>query len=136
MEMTAKVQDKALSKRNQGAVEVPQDLPVFTPATDIYEKEDAVLVVCDVPGVDESRTDVTLEEGVLTIMAWQDLAEPESCEAIHRGYEKGMYKRSFSITADIDEEHIQASISNGVLRLTLPKSEKAKPRKITVEAGA
>lgn len=130
-------ESKALQTRKKETtdVELTQDQPVFAPATDIYEKDDAVLVICDMPGVDEKHVDITLENGVLTITGQQDRTDPEGYSLLHREYRSGIFRRTFTVTADIDQDKIDAKISKGVLNLVLPKSEKAKPRKITVASG-
>lgn len=115
--------------------ELTRDLPVFTPAADIYEKENALLVVCDMPGVAEGSVEIDLEDAVLTITGHQDDQAPEKCQLVYRGYATGVYRRAFNLTTDIDREKIKARLANGVLSITLPKTEYAKPRKIAVEAG-
>ncbi len=136
--MTEKRKETAVEKRpdTQG-VELAQDRPVFVPATDIFERDDAVMVVCDVPGVDEKDVDVSLENDVLTITATQEVQEPDSkLELLHRGYRTGIWRRAFTLTADVDSSKIRAQIANGVLSVVLPKAEAAKPRRIQVDAGA
>jgi len=128
--------EKAVQKTERREVaELAADRPVYTPATDIFEKSDSLLVVSDMPGVDEKSVDVTLENDVLTITGHQQAAEPEGYAAVRRGAVPGVFRRSFTLTADIDRARIQARIQNGVLRLELPKAEEAQPRKIAVVAG-
>jgi HSP20 family protein len=135
--MTEKKKDVAVEKRPQGGgVELAQDQPVFVPATDIYEREDAVLVACDMPGVEQSQVDVTLENDILTLTGVQATGDPQGKECLHRGYRTGVWRRSFTLTADVDHGKIQARIANGVLKVLLPKAEQARPRRIAVEAGA
>jgi len=124
-----------VAKRESRDVEMARDQRVFVPATDIYEKDDAVLVVCDMPGVDSKHIDVMLENRALTLTGYQDVEEPEDFELRHRGYYPGLFRRTFTLTTDIDRENIKAKISNGILELTLPKSAEAQPHRISVEAG-
>ena len=126
------VQNQEKSK----GVEMTRDLPVYSPATDIYEKEDSILVVCDMPGVDDKQVDITLENGVLTLTGCADTREPDAYELAYRGHQPGVYRRSFTLSTDIDHSKIKASISKGVLQVVLPKAEKATPRKIKVEVGS
>jgi HSP20 family protein len=118
--------------QSREVAELTHDRPVFVPATDIYEKDETIYVVCDMPGVDEKNIDVTLENDVLTLTGRQDDEVTEGLEILHQGYSTGIYKRSFTIADVIDREKIKAKINNGVLRIELPKSEKAKPRKIKI----
>jgi HSP20 family protein len=116
-------------------LELAQDQPVFTPAADIYEKEDAILVMCDMPGVDEKHIDITLEDNTLTLTGYQDAAVPEGYGLVHRGYLTGIFRRSFTLTSEIDRAGIEARISNGILNISLPKAKESQPRKIAVQAG-
>jgi HSP20 family protein len=127
---------KMTDKNNKTTREVrEEDLPVFSPATDIYENEKEITLTADMPGVDQANLDVTLEDNTLLITGKQNLEIPENLELTHKGYKTGIYKRGFSILADIENSLIKAKISDGVLKITMPKSEKTKPRKITVKAG-
>ncbi len=133
--MSARKEETAVEKKeSSGAVELTRDQPVFAPATDIYERDDAVVVVCDMPGVDEKHLEITLEEGVLTILGYADETEPTDHELVYRGYRSGVFRRAFTLGTDVDPEKIRAKLSNGVLRVELAKSEKAQPRKIPVQA--
>ena len=131
--MTATNNEKAMEKREAKDMELTRDLPVFVPATDIYEKPDSVLVVCDMPGVDEKKVDITLEDDVLTLSGVQEAAEPEGLSPLYRGYDTGVYRRTFRLDTRVDRAGIKARLANGVLQVVLPKAEEAKPRKITVE---
>ena len=115
--------------------ELTIDRPVFTPATDICESENAIHVVCDMPGVDEKGVNVTLEDDVLTITGTQEDSSFEGLDLVHRGYRSGLYRRVFTLSTDVDRDRIGAKISSGVLRIVLPKAEEAPPRRIAVEAG-
>jgi len=107
----------------------------FIPPTDIYEKEDGLVLVADMPGVDENSVSVTLEDDVLTISGHVDEQKLEGYEPVYREYRVGDYERAFVLSEDVDRERIEATIKNGVLRLFLPKSETARPRKIAVKSG-
>jgi len=134
--MTTAKKETAVEKKDQAtAVELTRDQPVFSPATDIYERDDALVVVCDMPGVDDKHVDITLEEGVLTITGYAQTEEPANEEPLYRGYETGVFRRAFTLGADVDPEKIHARISNGVLRVELGKAEKAKRRQIPVQTA-
>jgi HSP20 family molecular chaperone IbpA len=106
---------------------------VYTPLVDIYETNEAVLLVADMPGVDQNSVDVTLEKNVLTIYGHVEWQMPESHNLAYREYGIGDYQRSFTISNQIDWEHIQGTVNNGVLRLTLPKAGPAQTRKIEIK---
>ena len=132
--MNGRKEETAVETKDRAqSVELTRDQPVFAPATDIHEREDAVVVVCDMPGVDERHVDITLEEGVLTILGYPDAAEPADHELVYRGYCPGVFRRAFTLGSEVDPDQIRARIANGVLRVELGKSEKAQPRKIPVQ---
>ena len=107
----------------------------FAPRADIYEVDDQIVIVADVPGADESTIDVTLEKNILTLNALVNPATPEGYSLTHFEYEVGDYQRSFRLSDEIDREKIRATVKDGVLRLYLPKAKAAQARKISVKAG-
>lgn len=107
----------------------------FVPRADIYEVDDQIVIVADVPGANEKSVEVTLEKNVLTINAYVDLPEMEGYSLVFAEYEVGDYQRSFKLSDEIDRDKIQATIKDGVLRLYLPKAAAAQARKINVKAG-
>lgn len=109
---------------------------VYTPAVDIIERKDDIIVIADMPGVDESSLDITLEKSLLTINGRVEARIPEHHRLSLSEYGVGDYQRAFTLTDEVDRERIQASVKNGVLTLTLPKAEAVKTRKIPVKAEA
>jgi HSP20 family molecular chaperone IbpA len=109
---------------------------VYTPAVDIIERKDDIVVTADMPGVDETSVDITLEKNELTIYGKVEPEVPEN-HALHlTEYGIGDYKRTFTLTEEVDRNNIQATVKNGVLRIILPKGEALKTRKIAVRAEA
>jgi HSP20 family molecular chaperone IbpA len=108
---------------------------VFTPDVDIYETETGMVLLADMPGVEAKDLTIDLRDNVLTISG--DIAPVEGAEEedILIEYETGRFARQFTLADVIDQKKIEANLSHGVLRLTLPKVDKATPRKITVTAG-
>ena len=104
----------------------------FVPATDIFETEHALTVVMEVPGVDRGAIDIGLENDVLKIEAKIDWAKYGGMEPLYTEYMIGHYRRSFSLSNKIDQSKIGAEMKDGVLTITLPKAEEAKPRKISI----
>ncbi len=109
-----------------------QTLAVITPAVNLYEREHEVIIVADMPGVSEKNVEITVEKNVLTLTGKSEWTEPAGHELRYREFSPTEFRRVFSLTSDLDAEQITATIKNGVLTVTLPKSEKAKPRKIAV----
>jgi len=117
------------------AAERTRDRLAFVPRADIYETEEAIFVVADMPGVDENSLDITLEKGVLTLNGAVDPEALEGYSLAVSEYQVGDYVRSFSLSDEIDQEAIEATLKDGVLRLKLLKITEAKTRKIAVKAG-
>ena len=104
----------------------------FVPTTDIFETEQALSLIVEMPGVDKSKVDVSVEDGVLTIQGQLDFSKYEGMQPVYTEYNIGHYRRSFSLSNKIDQGRISAEIKDGVLTLELPKAEEAKPRRIAV----
>ncbi len=133
--MTAATQDVIKKEAaNQEGVERTRPRKVFTPAVDILEKKDEIVVTADMPGVDERSVDITLEKNILTINGRVEPEIPEGYRLAFSEYGIGDYQRAFTISEEIDRDRIEASVKNGVLRLVLPKAAEAKTRKIAVSA--
>ena len=103
----------------------------FVPAVDIYENSKELVLLADMPGVSSGDVEIDLKEGTLTIVGKVG-AESDEGEPILVEYRVGNYFRSFRLTDVIDQSKITAAMSDGVLRLKLPKVEKAIPRKIPI----
>jgi HSP20 family molecular chaperone IbpA len=109
--------------------------PVFTPLVDIYETEQALTLLADLPGVESKDLRIDLREGVLTLAATPELPKPGAEEELLREYQPGGYYRQFTVSDAIDQKKIEATLKDGVLKLHLPKVEAVKPRQIQVKAG-
>lgn len=112
-----------------------RDRRVYTPRTDIYETKEDLVLVMDVPGADEKSVEIVLEKNVLTVNAFPAFERPDQLSLAYAEYGEGDYQRSFTVSSEIDREHIEAKVTNGVLYLRLPKAPAAKPHKIAVRAG-
>lgn len=106
----------------------------FKPAVDIFETEDALTVVADVPGATADDFDIDVRDSMLTISATCKGVE-ERWKPVYEEYRTGNFMRRFRLGQQIDQAQIAASVDNGVLELTLPKVEKARPRKIEVKTA-
>ena len=108
---------------------------VFTPRTDIYETKDAIVLLAEMPGVASDAVDITLEKRVLTIHGHAAAQGHDGYRQIYAEYADGDFERSFTLSDDIDRDRIEATQSNGILRLVLPKAEPAKAKKIQVKSA-
>jgi len=107
---------------------------VFTPLVDIFETEKALVLLADMPGVRPEDLSIDLRDDTLTLTGDVQPFEGADEKDLLIEYEVGKYHRQFALSEIINQEKIDAQIQNGVLCLTLPKVEKAAPRKITVQA--
>ena len=105
---------------------------VFTPSVDIFETERELTLLADLPGVTAENLTIDLRENTLTLTGEVEPFERADEEDILIEYEIGKYYRQFSLSNVIDQSKIDANLTDGVLRLTLPKVEEAKPRKIEI----
>ena len=106
----------------------------WTPTTDIVETKDALVVRCELPGIDEKNVNVEIENRVLTISGERQLEEvtkEKNFHRVERAY--GKFVRSFTLPPNFITENVKATFTDGLLELTLPKKEEAKPKKIQLE---
>jgi HSP20 family molecular chaperone IbpA len=109
--------------------------PVFSPDVDIFENDQEIVLLADLPGVKADHLNIDLRENILSILGEISPSEGPDEEDIAIEYEVGRFVRQFTLSEVIDQEQINAKLENGVLRLILPKVKKAAPRKITVQAS-
>ncbi|MDM8540434.1 Hsp20/alpha crystallin family protein [Desulfococcaceae bacterium HSG9] len=118
-----------------GPAELTKPGPVFTPHVDIFETEKDIALSADMPGVSAENLDIDLRENTLTLTG--DIAGENNNneDRIYVEYKTGRYYRQFSLSGVIDQSKIDARLNDGVLRLLLPKVEKAVPRQISIKTG-
>ena len=108
---------------------------VFTPAVDIFETEKEITLLADMPGVKADDLTIDLRDNTLTLSADITPVDNSSEEELLTEYETGRYYRQFTLGELVNQENIDAKLNDGVLRLSLPKVEKATPKKIAVKTG-
>ena len=112
-----------------------RDRRVYIPSVDILERKDDIILYADMPGVNQTSVDITLEKNELTIHGIVDAEIPERHKLVLAEYGVGDYNRVFTLSDEVDKERIQATVKDGVLKLVLPKITAARTKKITVQAG-
>jgi HSP20 family molecular chaperone IbpA len=108
---------------------------VYSPSVDIFESESSITVLADMPGVKAEDLKIDLRESVLTLTGPVTVAASAKESAVLREYQSGTFFRQFTLSETIDQSKIDAKLSDGVLRLELPKVAKAQPRQITVRTA-
>jgi len=116
----------------KAGLESTRNPPVYVPPVDIYESQDAIVILADMPGVAPEGVDVDLRDNQLTFTGKVVLEESKE-RMLLQEYGVGDFYRQFTLSSRIDQGKIEASMKDGVLVLTLPKAEVAKPKKITVK---
>ena len=126
--------ESPVSTKTEVVPERQETPPVFTPAVDIYETDSGLVLQADLPGVSSENLDVQVESNVLRISARTTQQPPAESALLHQEYVIGDYQRSFILSDEIDRSRIVAELKDGLLTLTLPKSESVIPRKIAVKS--
>ncbi|MCP4408608.1 MAG: Hsp20/alpha crystallin family protein [Gammaproteobacteria bacterium] len=104
----------------------------YVPYTDIYETEQALVVVMEIPGVDKKDIDIKLEKNEISIEGRVDFNKYENFKPTYTEYNVGHFSRSFRLSSEIDQSAIDANVADGVLTLNLPKVPEAAPRAIQI----
>jgi HSP20 family protein len=120
---------------NTAVTEKIRNVKTFVPRVDIYETNDALFLIADMPGVDDKTVDVELEKNILTISGRVEDGKVKDYNLVFSEYEVGDYERTFTLSDEIDRDKIKATVKQGVLRLELPKAEKVKPKKIMINVA-
>jgi HSP20 family protein len=127
-------QELAVREKREVAAKEERTVPgrFYVPHTDVYETEEALTVVMEMPGVGREDVGVELKDDVLRVEGRIDFAKYGGMEPVYTEYNVGHYARSFSLSDKVARERIGAQFEDGVLTLTLPKTEEARPRRIAV----
>ena len=117
-----------------GMPEQTRNGTVYSPTVDIFESEGAITVLADMPGVKAADLNIDLRDNVLTLTGRPSSAVSANESWVFREFESGVFFRQFTLAETIDQSKIDARLSDGVLRLELPKVEKARPRQIAIRS--
>ena len=125
---------KEIEAREEGLAERVTTRPAVSPAVDIYESKDEVVLVADLPGVSQQHLTINFEKDELRIEA-TTAAVGEGHGPLFREFAQRDYRRAFQLAPGIDVEKIAAELKNGLLTVRLPKAAALKPRQISIKAG-
>jgi len=134
----AENQEVAVTDKREVDTRVHQELRSgnwFVPATDIYEAEDKVVLMMDMPGVCFDCVHVNIVDDELVVTGHVTHGEDQDDYVLYREYDVGHYHRHFGLPDAIDRNAIEAIVSNGVLAVTMPKVEEVKPRRIPIRVA-
>jgi HSP20 family protein len=133
--MAKEVSSDVQRTEGSSAPEQTRTGPVYSPAVDIFENDNAITLLADMPGVKAADLDIDLRENVLTLTGRVSSPGTAKESMVLREYRAGTYFRQFTLSETIDQPRIDAQLNDGVLRLELPKVERARPRQITVRSA-
>ena len=105
------------------------------PAVDIIENEAGITLVADLPGVSKERLGVKVDGNTLTIEGSADVPMPDRLELLHREIRHPHFRRTFTLSRELDATKIEANLKDGVLRLRIPKSDDARPRRVEIQVA-
>lgn len=108
---------------------------LFNPPIDIYETPDGLVLYADLPGVTADGLDLQVQDNRLTLFGRVQQVDTAGLTVVHQEYQMGDFLRSFILSDEVDHDQIQAKLTNGVLRVELPRAARAKPRRIEVSPG-
>jgi HSP20 family protein len=130
----AESQDLAVQEKKELVTKEGKTVPAryYVQNTDIYETDDALTVVMEIPGVEKKDVDVNIENDVLRVEGCLDFTKYEGLEPLYTEYNVGHFARAFTLSNKIDQQQIAAELNDGVLTLTLKKVKEAIPRKIAI----
>jgi HSP20 family molecular chaperone IbpA len=133
-ERMADQQELAVREKKELAAKEERTVPgrFYVPQTDVYETEDALTVVMEMPSVDRKDVEVELKEDVLRVEGRIDFSKYGGMEPVYTEYNVGHFSRSFTLSDRVDRDRIAAQLEDGVLTLTLPKTADARPRRIAI----
>lgn len=126
--------DSVTTEQQTKVAEAPRERLLFTPPIDIYESDDGLVLEADLPGVSIESLELEVQDNKLTLFGRVALSVPPDAVAIHQEYREGDFVRSFILSDEVDYGRITANMSNGVLKVTLPKAPQAEPRRIKVNS--
>ena len=120
-----KTKEKYLATRDEATY--------IAPPVDIFENEDSLIVVADLPGVDKDGVEINVEDDILTIKGKAKYTQPTN--VLRQEFTLHNYYRQFQLSDEVDQSKISAESKNGVLTIMMPKAEKSKPKQIKVKVG-
>jgi len=122
--------DKSVTKQEQR-----QPTATILPDVDVWEDTDGITLVADLPGVSKEGLNVRVDNDTLLIECEANLDMPQGMEAVYAEVRTPHFRRSFALSGELDAARIDAKLKDGVLTVTIPKAEAAKPHRIEVRSG-
>ena len=112
-----------------------EDARAVLPRVDVFEDQSGITLLADLPGVPRDKLELKVEGDTLHVEATMQPITPEGLEALYAEVRVPRFRRSFTLSRELDSQRIDATLKDGVLTLRIPKQESAQPKRITVQAG-
>jgi len=126
---------KVVGKKGGATPQVRGQRLVLRPEVDIFENGESIELLADLPGVGEKSLDVQVDANTLTIEGDIDIDVPGEVESLYADVRATHYRRSFTLSGELDTGRIEASLKDGLLSVSIPKREELRPRRIEIKAG-
>jgi len=126
---------EAATRRDNERQPITREQPCVVPPVDVFENESGITLLADLPGVVRENLGLRVDGETLTVEATASLVGPTEMELVYGEAQVPAYRRQFTLSRELDSSRIDASLKDGVLRLTIPKLEEAKPRRIEVRTA-
>ena len=133
--MKSNIQTRQDTTPQRKPAEQDRNVPFVVPPVDVFENESGITLLADLPGVAREGLGVRVDGDSLVIEATAAANGPEDMELVYGEAQIPSYRRQFTLSRELDAQRIDASLKDGVLRLTIPKLEEARPRRIEVRVG-
>lgn len=133
MDSNIQTRERNMPQRRDDAAE--RGTPFVVPPVDVFENESGITLLADLPGVTRDRLGVRVDGDSLFIEATAVSSGPDNMELVYGEAQVPSYRRQFTLSRELDASRIEAALKDGVLRLTIPRLEEAKPRRIEVRVG-
>lgn len=133
--MSNAVQTTSSSRDAANAQQMQATQRFVVPPVDVFENEASITLLADLPGVTREQLNVRVDGDNLVLEATATVSGPENMELVYGEAQCPSYRRQFTLSRELDAARIEAQLRDGVLRLTIPKAEEARPRRIQVQAG-
>jgi HSP20 family protein len=135
MNNSVQTSSSATPARSGAQAGASQQQPHVVPPVDVFENEASITLLADLPGVAREQLHVRVDGDTLVLEATAANTGPENMELVYGEAQCPAYRRQFTLSRELDASRIEANLRDGVLRLTIPKAEEARPRRIQVQVG-
>lgn len=135
MDSNIQTRDRQEVAQQTPSAEQDRAMPFIVPPVDVFENESGITLLADLPGVSRDRLGVRVDGDTLLVEATAATTVPQNLDLVYGEAQVASYRRQFTLSRELDASRIEAQLKDGVLRLTIPKAEEARPRRIEVRVG-